>query len=269
MIDGTIESIADGFMNSLRIDAVDAFTDNYIWILDDGTHAVVVDPGLAEPVQAYLDARELQLAALLLTHHHADHIGGVNDLLDRTPCPVFGPPDARIPAVNRPCSGGDTVRIDRPSLEFRVVETPGHTTSHIAFHGDGRLFCGDTLFSVGCGRMFEGTAPQMLASLDALAALPDATRVFCAHEYTRANCEFAQRVDPDNGDLADRCQEVKQLRQDQQRTLPSLLGQEKRCNPFLRARDPSVVRAAQSHDPDCDGTPSSVFAVLRRWKDNY
>ena len=254
-------------MTDLRIDAVDAFQDNYIWILDDGTDAVVVDPGQAEPVRRYLDRHGLRLAALLLTHHHADHIGGVDELLGETPCPVYGPPDPRIPAVDRPCRDGDRIRIDRPALEFRVLETPGHTTSHIAFHGHGRLFCGDTLFSVGCGRMFEGTAPQMLDSLDALAGLPDDTRVHCAHEYTRANCAFARRVEPDNRDLAERCTAVDRLRRNGERTVPSLLAQEKRCNPFLRTREPDVIRAAMAHDPECDGTPASVFAALRRWKD--
>lgn len=254
-------------MTSLRIDAVEAFDDNYIWIVDDGRTAAVVDPGQAEPVRSYLDTHRLRLGALLLTHHHADHIGGVADLLADRSCPVYGPPDPRIPAVNHPCRHGDLVRIEAPSLALRVVETPGHTTSHIAFHGHGRLFCGDTLFSIGCGRMFEGTAAQMLASLDALAALPDETWVHCAHEYTRANCAFAIRVDPDNPDLARRCAEVERLRERDERTVPSRLAEERRCNPFLRTRERDVIRAAVARDPDCDGSPEAVFAALRRWKD--
>ena len=260
-------------MTSLRIDAVEAFDDNYIWIIDDGRSAAVVDPGQAEPVRDYLADHRLALGALLLTHHHADHIGGVADLLrdplDHSPCPVYGPPDPRIAVVNQPCRHGDLVEIETPALTFRVLETPGHTTSHIAFHGHGRLFCGDTLFSIGCGRMFEGTPPQMLASLDALAALPDETWVHCAHEYTRANCAFATRVDPDNRDLAQRCDEVERLRRHDERTVPSRLGDERRCNPFLRTRERDVVQAAVAHDPECDGSPASVFAVLRRWKDAY
>jgi hydroxyacylglutathione hydrolase len=180
-------------MTPLRVDAVDAFNDNYIWILDDGTDAVVVDPGQSAPVFAYLDRHKLRLAAILLTHHHADHIGGVGSLLDGDELPVFGPPDPRMAVVNRPCHHGDRVQLERPSLHFDVIETPGHTTSHIAFHGHGRLFCGDTLFSVGCGRLFEGTPAQMQQSLDRLAALPDDTAVHCAHEYTEANCALRPR----------------------------------------------------------------------------
>ncbi len=256
-------------MTRLRIDAVEAFDDNYIWVLDDGHSAAVVDPGQAEPVRAYLEAQRLTLGALLLTHHHADHIGGVAELIADRPCPVYGPPDRRIPAVNRSCRHGDRVRIESPSLEFRVLDTPGHTTSHIAFYGHGRLFCGDTLFSIGCGRMFEGTARQMLASLDALAALADETRVHCAHEYTRANCAFATHVDPDNPDLARRCAEVERLRERGDRTVPSLLADERRCNPFLRTRERAVAAAAVERDPDCDGSPEAVFAVLRSWKDAF
>jgi hydroxyacylglutathione hydrolase len=256
-------------MPTLRVDAVDAFNDNYIWILDDGAEAVVVDPGQAAPVVRYLEENRLRLAGLLLTHHHADHIGGVEDLVGTRSLPVFGPDDPRMAAVNRPCAHGDTVRFERPSLRFEVIETPGHTTSHIAFHGHGRLFCGDTLFSVGCGRMFEGTPAQMLRSLDRLAALPADTAVHCAHEYTRSNCTFARTVDPDNRALLDRCAEVDRLRRDRQRTVPSRLDEERACNPFLRTRDPDLIAAARRHDARCDGTPESVFATLRAWKDDF
>ena len=256
-------------MPTLRVDAVDAFNDNYIWILDDGTDAVVVDPGQAAPVVRYLEENQLRLAGLLLTHHHADHIGGVADLVGARSVPVYGPDDPRMAAVNRPCGHGDVVRFERPSLRFEVIETPGHTTAHIAFYGHARVFCGDTLFSVGCGRMFEGTPAQMLQSLDRLAALPADTAVHCAHEYTRANCAFARAVDPNNQALIDRCSEVDRLRRDQRRTVPSRLAEERACNPFLRTRDPDVIAAARRHDASCDGTPESVFATLRTWKDSF
>lgn len=256
-------------MSTLRVEAIDAFNDNYIWVVDDGQHAVVVDPGQAAPVERDLQRRGLNLAGILLTHHHADHIGGVEALLRGRDLPVYGPADPRMPMVDRTCVQGQKIRFERPALSFEVIETPGHTTSHIAFHGQGRLFCGDTLFSLGCGRLFEGSPEQMLQSLDRLAALPADTIVHCAHEYTQSNGAFARAVDPDNAALQQRCAEVERLRNDRRRTVPSRLGEERACNPFLRTRDPAIIAAAQRHDSRCDGTPVSVFAALRSWKDDF
>ncbi len=252
---------------TLRVDAVPAFRDNYIWVLHDGRHAAVVDPGEAGPVRRYLDRNGLTLGAILLTHHHHDHIGGVDLLLESADVPVFGPPDSRIPQVSEACRDGDAFTLDAPALSFRVLETPGHTRSHIAFHGHDRLFCGDTLFSVGCGKLFEGSPEQMQASFDKLAALPEETAIHCGHEYTRANCEFALSVEPENPDLRRLAERVDRLRSADRITLPSTLRVEKRCNPFLRTREVAVIEAAQRHDPDCSDEPASVFGVLRAWKD--
>lgn len=252
---------------TLQVDAVPAFRDNYIWVLHDGRQAAVVDPGEAEPALRFLARNELTLGAILLTHHHHDHVGGVDRLLESADVPVFGPPDPRIPQVSNPCRDGDRITIDAPALTFRVLETPGHTRSHIAFHGDGRLFCGDTLFSIGCGKLFEGTPEQMQASFDKLAALPADTAIHCGHEYTRANCEFALSVEPGNAELRRLAERVDRLRAADRITLPSTLRIETRCNPFLRTREATVIEAARRQDPACSGEPAAVFGVLRAWKD--
>ncbi len=252
---------------TLQVDAVPAFRDNYIWVLHDGRHAAVVDPGEAAPALRFLARNELALSAILLTHHHHDHIGGVDRLLESADVPVFGPPDPRIPQVSNPCRDGDRITIDAPALALRVLETPGHTRSHIAFHGHGRLFSGDTLFSIGCGKLFEGTPEQMQASFDKLAALPADTAIHCGHEYTRANCEFALSVEPGNAELRRLAERVDRLRAADRITLPSTLRIEKLCNPFLRTREAAVIAAARRQDPDCSGEPAAVFGVLRAWKD--
>ncbi|MBY6203405.1 hydroxyacylglutathione hydrolase [Halomonas denitrificans] len=252
---------------TLQVDAVPAFDDNYIWVLHDGRHAALVDPGQAEPALRHLDRHGLSLGAILLTHHHHDHVGGVDRLLETAEVPVFGPPDPRIPQVSTPCRDGDRISIDAPDLKFRVLETPGHTRTHIAFYGHRRLFSGDTLFSIGCGKLFEGTPEQMQASFDKLAGLPEDTAVHCGHEYTRANCEFALSVEPGNAELRRLAEHVDRLRDADRITLPSTLGTEKQCNPFLRTRKPAVIDAARRRDPDCSGQPASVFGVLRAWKD--
>ncbi|MDT8449267.1 MAG: hydroxyacylglutathione hydrolase [Wenzhouxiangellaceae bacterium] len=254
---------------ALEIQAIPAFSDNYIWALDDGRHCVVVDPGEAGGVLDRLDRTGLELAGVLLTHHHHDHIGGVDEIRRRQPAPVWAPAGDRMPADAHTVAEGDTVRIDALGLEFRVLETPGHTLDHIAYHGDGRLFCGDTLFSAGCGRLFEGTPEQMQESLDRLAALADGTGVFCAHEYTAENIRFALAVEPDNPALRARADEVARMRADDRITLPSTIGAEKRFNPFLRTREPAVIEAARRREPGCDSSPSAVFGVIRRWKDGF
>ena len=249
--------------------AVPAFRDNYLWLLPRGGRAAAVDPGDAAPVLAALAADGLRLTAILLTHHHADHIGGVARLRAEFPgIPVFGPEDERVPATAR-VREGDAVRLEDLGREFRVLEVPGHTRSHIAYAGDGDLFCGDTLFAGGCGRLFEGTPAQMRASLAKLRALPDATRVYCAHEYTQANLAFAQAVEPDNAELAAYRDEVRQRRGRDEPTVPAELGREKRCNPFLRWDRPGVVRAAERRAGRAGLAPDEVFGAIRSWKDGF
>jgi hydroxyacylglutathione hydrolase len=253
----------------LSIDAIPTLESNYVWALHDGKHAILVDPGEAGPPLEWLSDQGLELTALLITHHHWDHTGGIDDILARHPVPVHGPEDARIAQVDHPVREGDHVCIDSPSADFEVLSVPGHTSIHLAFFGHRLVLCGDALFSAGCGRMFEGTAEEMLASLDKLANLPADTRVLCAHEYTQANCRFALAVEPDNEDLQARAREVDALRDHGEITLPSRIGAERRFNPFLRSREPAVVSAVQQHDPACSDEPVEVFAALRRWKDNF
>lgn len=252
---------------SIQIKAIDALTDNYIWAIHDNQHCVIVDPGESAGVLAYLERHRLSLCALLLTHHHPDHIGGVDDIRARHPAPAWGPEDSRMPTNLNSVSEGDQVSIDELELAFDVIETPAHTTSHIAFYGHEMLFCGDTLFSAGCGRLFEGTPEQMQQSIDKLAALPDATRIYCGHEYTQANCAFARKVEPENPSLAERSTEVGELRRQNLITLPSTIGAEKSFNPFLRTREPTVVEAARQREPARANAPEQVFGVIRRWKD--
>jgi hydroxyacylglutathione hydrolase len=256
-------------MPEVIVTAVPAFTDNYIWVLSTGgAECAVVDPGDAEPVFDALRRDGLELACILLTHHHADHIGGVARLVDASGAPVFGPHDPRIPGQTRSLREGERVEVPQLGLEFEVIEVPGHTSTHIAFHGHGCLFCGDTLFSVGCGRLFEGTAEQMQASLDKLAALPPDTRVFCAHEYTLANCDFALEVEPSNAALRKRASAVEAARVAGRGTVPSELGEELAVNPFLRSREPSVVRAARRRNPLAQ-PGASTLAEIRAWKDAF
>ncbi len=248
-----------------------AFTDNYIWALHDGTRAFVVDPGDATPVTAWLQAQGLALAGILITHHHADHTGGVTELMASTGAPSWGPAYESLPeGVQRLC-GGEQVSL--LGLTFDIIDVPGHTAGHIAYFcpdvdGKPLLFCGDTLFSGGCGRLFEGTPAQMLASLDRLAALPGQTRVCCTHEYTLANLRFAQAVEPDNPSLAQYQRWCQGERDAGRPTLPSHLDQERAINPFLRSREPSV-RTALSQQGPLPSDDAGVFGALRAWKDRF
>lgn len=246
-----------------------AFRDNYIWCLRDAAHAAVVDPGDAVPVMQYLEAERLRLVAILATHHHADHVGGVAQLAVEYSAPVYGPARETIPALTHPLREGDRVRIAELDLDFGVLDIPGHTAGHIALVGAGMLFCGDTLFSVGCGRLFEGTPAQMSASLAKLSALPASTRVYCGHEYTAANIRFAQAVEPGNETLGRRERETRTALESGRPSLPSTIADERETNPFLRTRVPGVAARAARHAGRALPDPVEVFAVLREWKNQF
>ena len=256
----------------INVRPVRAFSDNYIWLIDSPQapgRSVAVDPGDAAPVIAELQRSGLSLAAILLTHHHPDHIGGVPELLRRWAVPVIGPDDARI--AQRTLTVDESRRCDLPDLglSFEILQVPGHTLSHIALWGHGALFCGDTLFSAGCGRMFEGTPTQMNASLNKLRALPPDTRVYCGHEYTAANLRFALTVDPRNTEALKYQAEVERVRAQDRPSLPSTLALEIRVNPFLRCDDPTVAAAAAAHAGKPLRDAAEVFGVLRAWKDQF
>ncbi|MCY7317071.1 MAG: hydroxyacylglutathione hydrolase [Rubrivivax sp.] len=255
----------------MNLSALPAFADNYIWMLHDGARAVVVDPGDAAPVLKALDRLHLELTAILVTHHHADHVGGVNALRPRLKGPVYGPAQERIPQPFMPLIEGDT--IDVLGLHFAVIDVPGHTAGHIAYAqqgavSQGLLFCGDTLFSAGCGRLFEGTAAQMHDSLSKLAALPGDMRVCCTHEYTLSNLRFAAAVEPGNTIRQAYQLRCEALRAQGQPTLPSSLDVELGINPFLRCDQAAVIAAAQQHGAE-DTSPVAVLGALREWKNRF
>lgn len=255
----------------LNIVAIPAFTDNYLWLLHDGKSALVVDPGDAAPVLDTLVKLDLNLVAILITHHHSDHIGGVAELRNKTDARVYGPAFENIPKPYEALSEGDAVTA--LELQFQVLDVPGHTAGHIAYYvpavnGKPLLFCGDTLFSGGCGRLFEGTPAQMLASLSKLAALPPDTVVCCTHEYTLSNLRFAAVVDPANSDLIEYQTHCTALRAHNKPTLPTSIGQELRINPFLRTRQPALVAAAHHFDAAAHDEITE-FAAIRQWKNQY
>src|SRR5688500_6700019 len=256
-------------MNPTEIVPLHAFQDNYIWVMQRGGHAAVVDPGDAQPVLDYLRAQNLKLTAILNTHHHADHVGGNAELLRHRSVPVYGPYDDRIPTVTTQLREGDRFTLDEFGLEFSVLEIPAHTRSHIAFVAPGILFCGDTLFACGCGRLFEGTPQQMHASLAKLANLPDATAVYCGHEYTLSNIRFARAVEPANAELPKWEQAARALLAQGKSTLPSTVAQEKLANPFLRCDQPDVVAAASKYAGRALVDPASVLGAIREWKNNF
>jgi hydroxyacylglutathione hydrolase len=254
---------------AVSIVPVAAFKDNYVWTLRNASHAAVVDPGEARPVLDYLRREKLKLAAILATHHHPDHVGGIAELKRSFDVPVYGPKNEPIATLTRPVSEGDRVSIAELGVDFSVLDIPGHTRAHIAYYGAGALFCGDTLFACGCGRVFEGTPEQMVRSLDKLAALPDDTKVYCGHEYTLANIGFAKEVEPGNEALAKREARDRELRAQGKPTLPSRLGDEKRTNPFLRVREPAVIESANKYLGARVADPVRVFAAIRDWKNQF
>jgi len=267
----------------LRVEPIPAFQDNYIWAIHDGHCAAVVDPGEAGPVERFLAQHRLALGAIVITHHHGDHQGGVAALLeahprgpDGMPLPVVGPASERIGGCTVAVREGDVLTLASPRLRLRVLDVPGHTAGHVAYVADGgelgdagpAVFCGDTLFATGCGRLFEGSPAQMLASLDKLAALPPATRVYCAHEYTASNVRFARAVEPANAALAEWQAQVQALRAQGRPTVPTTIGLERAVNPFLRSREPAV-RAALAAQGAGAGTDAAAFGALRGWKDGF
>jgi hydroxyacylglutathione hydrolase len=261
-------------MSALTITPIPAFTDNYFWLLERDGDAVVVDPGAAEPVEQALAARGLRLAAILVTHHHADHIGGLPALTARNKVPVYGPAAEAdtIRHLTQALREGD--RVDVLGTPLEVWEVPGHTLGHIAYLAaapapEPFVLCGDTLFSAGCGRLFEGTAAQLHRSLARLAALPPDTRVYCTHEYTLANLAFAAAVEPDHAGVQDAIARIRALRARGQPSLPSTIGHERRVNPFLRTRDAAVIEAARRHSGQALSGDLAVFTALRRWKDAF
>ncbi|WP_102798705.1 hydroxyacylglutathione hydrolase [Bowmanella denitrificans] len=255
----------------LNVVAIPAFTDNYIWCLQDKGKAILVDPGEARPALVYLQAHNLQLTDILVTHHHADHIGGINALLDIYPdTVVHGLKSPRVPQVSQVVVPEENCYLPSLGLTFDVLLLPGHTRDHIAFyHQEVGLFCGDTLFSGGCGRLFEGTPEQMYRSLSRLSALKDETKVYCTHEYTQANLRFAKTVEPGNQALARYSDWVDQQRSKQLPSLPSSIGQERAINPFLRCTSAQIRQQAEQYRGITLPTPEAVFAALRDWKDHF
>lgn len=257
----------------MEITPVPAFRDNYIWVIHGRVGAdhlaVVVDPGEPEAILSWLESQGVTPVAALVTHHHSDHTGALPALAARWPMPVFGPAREAIPGVTQAVGEGDRVDIPRLGLAFSVMETPGHTRGHVCYLGHGCLFSGDTLFSCGCGRLFEGSAAEMHASLQRLARLPPDTLVYCAHEYTLPNIAFAMEVEEDNPDLAARHEEARRLRKSGLATLPVCMGRELATNPFLRCHVPGVRVAIAQHEGMPANTDEEAFACLRRWKDGH
>jgi len=250
------------------IAAVPALNDNYIWIIHNESHAVVVDPGEAEPAHAYISARGLKPIAILCTHRHADHTGGIAELREVYNVPTYGRRHPGNPHLTNDLREGDRLGFDAPAIEFHIIEIPGHLDDHIAYIAPGALFCGDVLFGAGCGRNFEGTLAQLHHSLQRLAQLPEETKVYCAHEYTAANLHFAQACEPDNPEIKQRIETTRQLRAANQPTLPSTLALEKATNPFLRCTQPELIRTLQQRGLSDTGE-LAVFTALRAWRNRF
>jgi len=253
----------------LNIFPIPAFTDNYIWTIYNDQYAIVVDPGDAAPVIQFLENNKLGLLAILITHHHRDHIGGINDLVELYNTPVYGPRREKIPHLTYPMGEGDKVEFKQLDFCASVIDIPGHTLGHIAFLWDGGMFCGDTLFTCGCGKIFEGTPEQLHHSLQRLANLPDDTLVYCSHEYTKYNTPFARMCEPSNIALNQRVIDAEVLRGQNKPTVPSTIQLEKATNPFLRCKEPEIIRQIEKKMdiklPVNDEV--AAFTALRKWRD--
>jgi hydroxyacylglutathione hydrolase len=253
----------------MKITAIPVFRDNYVWALHDEQNAILIDPGEAAPILAWLEAGQRHPVAILVTHHHADHVGGIREITARHAIPVYGPAREAIPGRTHPLQGGESLQIAELDATFQVLATPGHTLGHLCYLGHGNLFCGDTLFSCGCGRLFEGTPAQMYDALGRIKALPPETRIYCAHEYTLENLEFALRVEPDNAAIRQRLTEALALRERNSPTLPVKLGTELATNPFLRCEVPRVVVAATQHTGHPLQPGLAAFTAVRAWRDEF
>lgn len=255
----------------LIVHPICAFNDNYIWLIihPETRTCAIVDPGIAEPVLQYLEQQSLTPIAILITHHHWDHTNGIAELLSQFPIPIYGPIKDNIPLVDHPITEGDKIILPSLNLNLSILDIPGHTKGHIAYHGAGILLTGDTLFTGGCGRLFEGTPEQMLTSLSKLCALPDETLIYCGHEYTEKNLQFAQIVEPNNQHVESRLLEMQKQRKQNLPTVPASLAIEKQTNPFLRCHLPSVAKAAENYSGKKLMTSIEVFAIIRAWKDLF
>jgi len=250
----------------MQTEPILAFEDNYIWALRHEGKVAVVDPGEAAPVERFLKQTGDRLGAILVTHHHGDHIGGIAELVARYPVPVYGPAREAQAVVTHPLAEGD--RVTLLGVDFMVMDVPGHTLGHIVYYArEGLLFCGDTLFGAGCGRVFEGTLAQMHASLARLSALPANTQIYCAHEYTESCLRFARTVEPDNAAITARIDRVKRQRAARQPSVPSSLADELATNPFLRWQAPGVIAAATAHLGHPPANDSETFSAIRLWRD--
>ncbi len=255
----------------LEINPIPAFSDNYFWSIENkDRQSIVVDPGDASPVLDHLTQNKLNLHAILITHHHTDHTGGVNALKKHFNCPVYGPKSEAIEFSDTQLEENDNIQFPDFELEFNIIDIPGHTSGHIAYVANGVIFCGDTLFSAGCGRLFEGSPQQMLNSLDKILKLPSSTKFYCAHEYTLNNLKFAQSIEPNNVDIENRIQQVKKMRKQNIPSIPTTLANEKTYNPFLRTREPNMIAAvAELTNGKINYDPVSIFTFLRESKDNF
>ncbi len=262
-------TMATNINSSLRIHGIPAFQDNYIWAIDNGQYALVVDPGDAEPVINYLKQLHLNLSAILITHHHGDHTGGIDELTQHFAPTVYGPDKERIKGVNVSVNPQDSIHIPQLDLDFTILDFAGHTRGHIGYYTEGILFCGDTLFSAGCGRIFEGSAAELFSALNTIKQLPQDTQIYCAHEYTQNNLQFALEVEPNNSALQHYAEHVDELRFNKHSTIPTLLTQELLINPFLRTDQESLQQALQQRFSEIDTDPLALFTFLREWKNIY
>ncbi|WP_028356859.1 hydroxyacylglutathione hydrolase [Brackiella oedipodis] len=261
-------------MTNYKVFPLPAFSDNYIWIIQQADKIIVVDPGQAEPVLNLIQEQYLQLQAILITHHHADHTGGLSALLQAFSVPVFGPRHEAIQGVDHLLEEGDRFELMLGDLRISVLDVPAHTAGHIAYFAqpqgqDPWLFCGDTLFASGCGRLFEGDSRQMLQSLEKFKNLPQNTKVFCAHEYTLSNIKWALAVEPHNAALQAWSTRAQALRDQGQATIPTTIQHELQCNPFMRTEQPAVIRSASDYAQQDLQEPVQVLATLREWKNNF